>query len=332
MEPVRVAIIGLGTVGKEVARALLTKKGVAIVCAVDKSDAAGKDLGSVLGMEPLGVQVTRDAGAIAAARAQVVIQSTATKVRDVYQQMKEVLQSGCNVITAAEEMVSPFLYDKEHAVLIDNLSKQHNASVLGTGLWPTWMDIDLPLLLSAGSRSVRYVKYTRNSDFRPYMSSVVAKHFGVGVTRAEFEAGRKSGLIVGHVGFEGSYERLGEYFGWDIDSVDKSVEPVYGEDGRTSAVITSAIGRQKGEARIEMILHANTTDGWVTSDTIEIDGTPKVHMTINPSLAGTVPVANVLVNQIPFVLQAEPGIVLKSCVGAFCYADLSARRDEAAMP
>jgi hypothetical protein len=46
-------------------------------------------------------------------------------------------------------------------------------------------------------------------------------------------------------------------------------------------------------------------------------------MTIKPSLAGTVPVANVLVNQIPFALQAKPGIVLKSSVGSFCYADLA---------
>jgi 4-hydroxy-tetrahydrodipicolinate reductase len=323
VEQVRVAIFGLGTVGKEVARALLTKKGVSIVCVVDKGDAVGQDLGSVLGMERLGVQVSSDAGAIAAARAQVVIQSTATKVKDVYNQMKEILQSGCNVITAAEEMVSPFVYDKEYAGLIDELAKQHKASVLGTGLWPTWMDIDLPLLLSTGTRSVSYLKYARNSNFRPYMGSVVAKHFGVGFTRAEFEAGLESGQIVGHVGFEGSYDRLGHYFGWNIDSIDKLVEPVYGVDGRTSGVITSAIGREKGVLRIEMSLHANTTDDWVTSDIIEVHGTPNVHMTIKPSLAGTVPVANVLVNQIPFALQAKPGIVLKSSVGSFCYADLA---------
>jgi hypothetical protein len=72
-----------------------------------------------------------------------------------------------------------------------------------------------------------------------------------------------------------------------------------------------------------MSLHASTTDDWVTSDIIEVHGTPNVHMTIKPSLAGTVPVANVLVNQIPFALQAKPGIVLKSSVGSFCYADLA---------
>jgi hypothetical protein len=42
-------------------------------------------------------------------------------------------------------------------------------------------------------------------------------------------------------------------------------------------------------------------------------------MIIKPALYGTRPVANVLVNHIPSLLQAKPGIVMRSTVGAFSF-------------
>lgn len=50
MQDIRVIIFGVGSVGKEVVRALAVKKGVRIVGALDKGPVAGNDLGEVAGI------------------------------------------------------------------------------------------------------------------------------------------------------------------------------------------------------------------------------------------------------------------------------------------
>lgn len=319
MAPIRVVIFGLGTVGQEVVRALSTKKGVQIVGAIDKGSAVGQDIGRVIGGSPFGVTVAADASFMKQVKADVMIHSTTTKVKDVYEQILPAINGGCNVITAGEEISSPYVYDQEYATKLDEVAKANNVRVLGTGLWPTWMDIDIPLLLSAGSRNVSYVRYSRKSDFRPYMNSVVAKHFGVGVTESEFEKQKAAGVIVGHVGFEGSFERLSHYFGWSIDAIEKTVRPIYGDDGISHAVETSAVAKEKGRVRAEMSLHAATQPGIESSDVIEVRGEPDIHMTISPAVGGPRPVANMLVNQIPFCLSSKPGVVMRPTVQAFAF-------------
>ena len=50
MQDIRVVIFGVGSVGKEVVRALAVNKGVRIVGAPDKGQVAGNELGEVAGM------------------------------------------------------------------------------------------------------------------------------------------------------------------------------------------------------------------------------------------------------------------------------------------
>lgn len=323
MHETRVIIFGIGSVGKEVVKALLTKKGLKIVGALDKGPIAGRDLGDVVGLgRDLGVIISNNEDALfASTKADVLIHTTTTHVGDTYEQLKKPLAAGINVITAAEEMSSPSTYDPEATRRLDDLAKQHGVAVLGTGLWPTYVDIDIPLLLSAGTRDVQAVKYCRHSDFRAYMGSVVAKHFGMGVTKEAYEQGVKDGVIVGHVGFEGSFERLGYYFGWTIDKVTKDEAQFYGPEGTTTGIRTIARGWENGVQRIEMEIHVCVDDGWETYDKFDIEAEVSSHMMIKPALYGTRPVANVLVNHIPALLQAKPGIVLRSTVGAFAFGD-----------
>jgi 4-hydroxy-tetrahydrodipicolinate reductase len=321
MQDTRIIIFGVGSVGKEVVRALMAKKGVQIVGALDKGPIAGLDLGDVVGLgRKLGIAITNNEDALfAGTKADVLIHTTTTHVADTYEQLRKPIAAGINVITAAEEMSSPSTYDPEATRLLDDLAKNYGVAVLGTGLWPTYVDIDIPLLLSAGSRDVRGVKYCRHSDFRAYVGSVVAKHFGMGVTKEAYAQGVRDGVIVGHVGFEGSFERLGHYFGWTIDKVTKDEAQFYGPAGTTTGIRTIARGWEKGVQRIEMEIHVCIDEGWETYDKFDIEGEVPTHVTIRPALYGTSPVANVLVNHIPALLQAKPGIVLRSSVGAFAF-------------
>ena len=170
MQDTRVIIFGIGSVGKEVVKALSTKTGLKIVGALDKGPVAGRDLGDVVGLgRDLGILISNDEDALfASTKADVLIHTTTTHVGDTYQQLKKPLAAGINVITAAEEMSSPATYDPESTKLLDDLARKHGVAVLGTGLWPTYVDIDIPLLLSAGSRNVQSIRYcvSVRSDWR----------------------------------------------------------------------------------------------------------------------------------------------------------------------
>ena len=219
----------------------------------------------------LGVTITSDEDALfTGTKADVVIHTTTTRVVDTYTQLRKPLAAGINVITAADQLSRPATYDPSNTKLLGDLAKKHGVTVLGTGLWPAFLDIDIPLLLSEASRDVQGIKYCRHSDFRSYMGSVVARHFGMGVTREGYEQGVRDGVIVGHVGFGGSFERLGHYFGWTIDKVTKDEAQFYGTAGTTTAIRTIARGWEKGVQRIEMEIHVCIDEGWESYDKFEI--------------------------------------------------------------
>jgi hypothetical protein len=321
MEEVKVIVFGVGAVGKEVTKCLVSKKGVKIVGALGNVSGVGSDLGEVAGIgKKIGVVVTNDPDALfSRSYGDVVIHSVTTHVDETYQQLIKPIERGMNILTAAEEMVNPFVYECDLAAELDSLAKKHGVTILASGLWPTLMDIHLPLTLSGGCREICSIKYYRRSDLRPYVGSIVAKHFGLGITRQEFAKGLQDGTIVGHVGFEGSFETLAYHFGWKLEEVKKTAECIYDEKGYSIAVKTTAQGIVDGQVKIEMELFGSTDPNWETSDTISIEATPPINMVIKPCVVGLAPVANALVNQIPYVMNAEPGIITKPGGSLFAF-------------
>jgi len=61
MSGVKVLIWGLGAMGSGMARMLLSTENVRVVGAIaQRSEKAGRDLGEVIGLSPVGVKVTTD--------------------------------------------------------------------------------------------------------------------------------------------------------------------------------------------------------------------------------------------------------------------------------
>ena len=91
MQDTRVIIFGIGSVGKEVVKALSIKKGLRIVGALDKGPVAGRDLGEVAGLgSDLGILISNDEDALfASTKADVLIHTTTTHVADTYDQLKK---------------------------------------------------------------------------------------------------------------------------------------------------------------------------------------------------------------------------------------------------
>src|SRR5436309_6639776 len=112
MNSIRVIQFGLGPIGCASAQAILEKKGLELVGAVDIApDKAGKDLASVLGFKgDLGIRVHPDAAELfLKVKADVVVHTTGSYFKDVYPQLAVAATAGLNIVSSAEELLFPQL-------------------------------------------------------------------------------------------------------------------------------------------------------------------------------------------------------------------------------
>src|SRR3954447_8415299 len=97
LQPITVAQFGIGPIGAEIARLLLTKPWIKLVAAVDVDpNKIGKDLGEIIGIgKETGVKVTKDLQT----KVDVVCHSTGSRLREVAGQLKSLLERGSHVVS-----------------------------------------------------------------------------------------------------------------------------------------------------------------------------------------------------------------------------------------
>lgn len=316
MEKLKVIVYGMGSIGQEIVKCLDTKPGIEIVGAIDLQF-VGEDVGEVSGLgKKLDVTITDDADTLLSeTEADVVFHLTTTSVADCVEQLPKPISEGMHIITSAEEMVNPFYYNKEGAEKLDALAKENNVCVLGSGLWPTLMDIYFPLALTGGSRQIERIEYRRHSDFSAYKGSKVLGKFGLDLNKEEYEKRIEEGQVFGHTGFGGTFQIFADLMGWELEDVVDKLEPFYDDNDNLISLKHSATGICDGQEKIYNEIWASIQDDWEAGDSYYIKATPSVDVTINGGVTGTAPVANSMVNQLPMLLQSDPGIVDKPIVG-----------------
>jgi hypothetical protein len=312
MASVEVIQMGVGTVGQAATRSLVVKKGLDIVGALDLDKArVGRDLGEVAGLgKKLGVMVTDDADSVfAETHADVVIHIACTYMHDAYLQISKPIQQGMNVISAAEALGNPYVRDPGLAAKLQKLAKKHGVTVLGSGLSPGFTSDYLILALTAACSELRQIGYKRVSDASAYLGGTVGRHFGLGLSPEEFKKGVKEGEIIGHIGFVESVRTIADRLGWQLDKIERSTEPVHDDRGQFVSTRTIVRGMRDGELKIELDLEACVDPKVETMDRIIIDGWPPIDLVIKPAIPSVPATANALVNAIPHVINAEPGLM-----------------------
>lgn len=312
MEKVKVIQMGIGTVGQAVTGSLGTKKGLDVVGALDlDKEKVGKDLGEVAGLgKKLDVIVTDDADSLfSETYADVVIHTVCVHLHEVYPQIIKPIQQGMNVISASEALGNPYVSDPGLAAKLDKLAKKHGVTVLGSGLSPGFTSDYLILALTGVCSEVRKIRYVRCSDVRRYLGGTVGKHFGLGLSSEEFKRGVEEGAIIGHIGFVESVQTVADRLGWRLDEIKRSMEPVHDHSGVFVSTKTVVQGIKDSEVKIELELEAFVDPKMETLDSIIIDGVPPINMVIKPCISSIEATANALVNAIPHVINAEPGII-----------------------
>lgn len=317
---------GFGFMGQRAVKFML-RKGFNVVAAIDtKPDYLGKDMGEVIGLGmKTGIKVTDNvANVLKTVKADIVSNATVTKLNPLYEQIKPCIDAGFNVVSISEELAYPWITYPELAKEIDNNAKAHTVTVVGSGVNPG-LDMDmLPLHLSSGCYNVEKVKIQRVVDFSVF--SLTRGKLRFGIKPEAFRKGVIEGTISLHTGLAESMTMISDALGWKLDNISKSWEVIVSrslrktsmytvEPGTTAGWKQTALGLVKEEVKI--ILETNCLispnleeDGLEPGNTVWIDGEPNLVMiTKGPTQRGEICTVARLVNIIPAVADAKPGLI-----------------------
>lgn len=321
----RVALIGIGDMGRRFAAALAEKKGLQIVGAADCDPSkTGKHLDEYTEVgTALDVKIDNDAKAmLERTKPDVTLIATTSFVREILPHIVMAIRVGSNVITPGEEMIYPPAQYPTVAVKIDRLARRHKVAVVGAGANPGFFPDALVLALTGICLRVDRIKSARINDMA-WGSMSVLKSLGVGFTPDEFENGVKNGTIAGHVGFHESIHMIADNLGWKVKQILIDKKPIVSKTRRVSDIglevnpgvcagcAETAKGIVNGKSLIELQLVQQIkpqAEGVETGDFIWIEGEPNVNEAIRPGVRGGVSTAAMVVNTIPRVLEAGPGL------------------------
>lgn len=327
---IRVLIIGTGQMGSGIARLILQKPALQLVCAcARRAERDGIDLGQAIGLDHvLGIPVKTDLTAlIEQTKPYIAIQATCSTLEDAWEELNTLIEHGVNVISIAEEMAYPAAKSPSKAEQLHQLAVMHGVSILGTGINPGFVLDLLIITLTGVCAEVESISARRVNDLSPYGPSVLADQ-GVGLTPDAFERGLHNGTVVGHIGFEQSLQMIAAALGWELDQIEQMREPIISrvrrktpfvtvEPGQVAGCLHSATAYRQDRAVISLIhpqqIHPQL-EGVETGDMIQIKGTPGVHIEGRPEIPGGQATEALAVNMIPQVMQAAPGL--------YCMADL----------
>ncbi len=328
MRDIRVALWGFGAMGSGIAKMIASKEGINIsgVC-VRRDHLVGQEVYSYLGIDrgdrdPV-VITNKIEDIVRRDLCDIVVLATDSFVEAQFDKIMFCLDRGVNVITMAEEMAWPWAQNEELADKIDALAKMRGVTVLGTGINPGFVLDYLILALSGTCEHVESIEAARVNDLAPFGKSVMVEQ-GVGISVEEFDRRMAEGSLAGHVGFPESMSMIAEGIGVELVEIEETRDPIITNVDRKSAHGEAKKGhlagvRQQSYGRLadgKVFIHLDhpqqicpEDEGIDTGDyvTIHADGYD-MNLSIVPETPGGIGTIAMVVNMIPHVIGAEPGL------------------------
>ncbi len=317
-EKIKVVQMGLGPIGNKATRYLLERNNLEIVGAIDADPAkVGQDVGTLAGLEPIGVKVTSDiAQALGEKSVDVVMLTTSSALGKIADQLRLLLPYGVNIVSSCEELSYPWMTDPVLSRQIDEMAQKNGVSVLATGVNPGFLMDFLPIVMTGVCRSVRQITVERIQD-ATFRRIPFQKKIGAGLTQAEFQTKVTEGVLR-HVGLTESVHMIASSMGWVLDKTAEEIAPVIAEHSvKTDNGLIEAgnvlgvrqIGRGIVDGKEAITLFFRAAIGELESrDRIIIDGDPAIDTCVKGGVNGDVATCAVLVNAIPVVINARPGL------------------------
>ena len=319
MPNIRVLHFGLGPIGAAVATQITSRPGFKLVGAVDTDPAkAGRDVGDVIGLNRrIGVRVSDNAAkALKASKPHIVVHCTGSSIKQVLPELETILKAKVPVVSTSEELSYPGYTHIRQARQIHAAAKKAKVAVLGTGVNPGFAMDALPIMLTSVCERVERVTVHRVQDARmrrlPFQQKI-----GAGLTTEQFQRKVDDGTVR-HVGMTESIAMIADALGWTLDRISDDVQPKLAavtisseflavDPGYVCGIVQDGVGYRNGKPAIR--LHLEAYLGALESyDAVEIEGSPTLSMKMAGGIHGDVATASIVVNSIPKVLGAAPGL------------------------
>ena len=317
--PIKVLHFGLGPIGAGVVKQVAERKGFKIVGAVDIDPAkVGRDLGEVARLDrTLRVKVSDNARkAIKSAKPDVAVLCTSSSMKKVMEQMETILGLKVPIVSTTEELAYPTKANMRYARAINQMAKKAKVAVLGTGVNPGFVMDALPIMLTGVCERVEAIRVERIQDARirrlPFQQKI-----GAGLTREQFQRKVDDGSVR-HVGLAESVSMIAEALGWKVDRITDEIHPRIATEtvaseflavdpGYVCGIVQDGVGYRDGQAIIT--LHMEAYLGAPESyDSVDITGSPALKMKIAGGVHGDIATASIVVNSLPKILEAAPGL------------------------
>ena len=326
---VKVAHFGVGRMGCKIISDLLDKQGE-LVAAFDANPALiGKDVGEVLGIDPIGVPIQAFDSAckvLETLRPDIATISTQGTLAEMEDILTLCCRAGCNAVTIGENAAWPWTTEAEIAKKLDSLAKECGVTISAGGYPDTFWQT-LVLVLAGAQEKITRIHGTVTYNVEQYGPHFIVGH-GVGLAQAEFHAKYARESERGDHGF-GIHCMPGDPNGWLANALGLTIisqvmkivprlsdKPVWCETYQRDILP----GEVLGEANL---VHTETAEG-ITIDleicgkiyapdetdslTWKIEGKPGITVII-PAPDTAEFTATSPVNRIPQVIAARPGYV-----------------------
>jgi hypothetical protein len=340
-DPFRVVVWSTGGVGSIAIDAVRRRQGFELVGVwVHSQDKVGRDAGELAGGSPIGLPATHDADALIALQPDCVVYAASGPEREAgaVPDYLRLLEAGINVVstTSTSLVYPPAYFAPDWRDQLEAAAKSGNASFYASGIFPGFASDQLALLVSTQSKTIRTVTVTEVAlnDHYP-VANVMEEGMGFG-RPLDFEPMLKTPGFI-EMAWKAPIHLIAAGLGVEVEEVrgsldrrltDRDINVAFGtiKAGTCGAVCTRAAGVVGGREAIvlEHVIRMarDVAPDWLNSECdatylVDIEGDPDIHcsMTMGEAeghgagrgaMTGT---AMRVVNAIPFVVDAAPGLV-----------------------
>lgn len=332
-KPLRLVQWTTGNIAREAVKGILERPNLELVGVYAYSpDKVGKDLGELCGLDRvIGVSATDRIDEIIALKPDCVVHMPLHPDID---HLAQLLRAGINVATTAHFMTGR-AYGEQARARLESAALGGGASLFGSGVNPGYAEL-IAAVASNVCRSANYISILESFDIGSWAGDANQDELGWG--RPVADDGHAADIANATIPFGDSCEALAAILGLELDNVRCDVEfahatrdlDIPGRDVRAGSVagiyarwIGSAGGHDAVECAVRWTISPDIEPAWdiAMAYEIEVRGYPTVtlraevlpdfgSMSMDEMVGmGAVITAMPIVNAIPGVVAARPGII-----------------------
>jgi 2,4-diaminopentanoate dehydrogenase len=291
-------------------------------CYAYSGEKAGQDVGLLCGIEPIGVIATSDVDALLSLRPDCV---SYMPYRPDFDHLERILDAGVNVVSTMY-MLAGSGYGEDVKERLEAAAQRGGSSLYASGIYPGHAPM-VGLAASAMCARIDRISVLESLDMSGYANEKMFRSMGIDLEPDDPAASR---AVEGACGsFRDQIAVMAHALALDLDEIRFTAEFALANDttdlgfmtvqkGRVAGFKGVIVGIANGAPRVECQfvwkLGEDITPNWPVEHgyVIEIRGEPDVRVRLEPMsdhFDGAVTTAMPVVNAIPAVCAAPPGIV-----------------------